>query len=141
MAMRWGVAQGLAAWLGVSAVGVGILVAPDRGDRLISLSADHGPSVQDGIGVVFLAIGWAAFLIPLYGARRQLRVRWPLVAGGAGGGLLTGWSVATDNGTWWLLGVAVMIVVQLAAGLAAIRAQRLTQDPHPYSDGDERVEP
>lgn len=124
-AMRWSAAQGLAAWLGTSAVGAAILVAPAHGDRLISLSAGHGPSAQDMLAVGLLAIGWTTFLIPMYTASKHLRWLWPLAAAGAAGGLLAEWSLATDSGTWWLLGVAVMVAVQLVAALTAIKTQRL----------------
>ena len=103
--MRWRVTDGLIAWMVFSVVGVLIVLAPDEGGRVFSFSEGHGPSAQDLVGVIVIMLGWLAFLIPLFGSRAMIwrRSGWFMVVALAGLGLLV-WSVATDTGSWWVLG-------------------------------------
>jgi hypothetical protein len=78
----------LLAWVVGSAAGVLVMSLPERGDRVFSLSAAHGPSVVDLIGVGLLAaVG--------------LGVLWVSIAG--------------DTGREWLVGVALLVLGQLVA--------------------------
>lgn len=47
-------------WLAWSALGVVVLALPDSGPRLVSLSAAHGPTLQDTVGIVALLVGTGA---------------------------------------------------------------------------------
>lgn len=96
---------------------------PDEGGRVFSLSEGHGPSVLDLLGISVILIGWLAFLIPLVRSRASVwRPGWVLVAALAGGALLA-WSLATDTGSWWMVGVVVLVAVQVVAALGAIRRE------------------
>lgn len=119
--MRWRVSHGLIGWMVLSLVGVLIVMAPDEGRRVFSFSEDHGPSAQDLVGIIVVLIGWLAFLIPLFESRAMIwRPGWLMVVALAGAGLLV-WSVATDNGSWWMLGVVFLVGVQVVAAVSAIR--------------------
>jgi hypothetical protein len=107
--------------MALSLVGVLIVLAPDEGGRVFSFSEGHGPSAQDLVGIIVILIGWLAFLIPLYGSRSMIRgPGWLMSVALAGAGLLV-WSVATDAGTWWVLGVVLLVGVQVVAAVSAIR--------------------
>ena len=119
--MQWGVSRGLIAWMSLSLVGVLIVLAPDEGGRVFSFSEGHGPSAQDLVGFGGILIGWLAFLIPLFGSRSDIRrPGWLMFVALAGAGLLV-WSVATDAGSWWMLGVVLLVGVQVVAAVSAIR--------------------
>ena len=48
-------------WAILSALGLVTILMPDTGSRLFSLSEGHGPSLIDGMGVLLLLAGWAAW--------------------------------------------------------------------------------
>lgn len=100
-----------------------ILVLPDDGNRLFSLSEGHGPSALDAAGIVLILVGWAAFLVPLFRGRRFIEPPWLLAALALVGLVLLVWSVSTDTGYWWILGAAILLAVQLAAAKSVIRNQ------------------
>jgi hypothetical protein len=122
--------RGLVVWLTLSAVGTLIVVLPDEGPRLFSLSAGHGPSVIDALGVGLLLVGWLAFLIPLLRSRSEI-ARPGLLGTLALAGLATvTWSVVTDSGLWWVLGAVLLFVIQVVAALGVIR-----RDARPEGSG------
>ena len=47
-------------WISASVIlcGLIILMLPDNGQRLFSFNKDHGPSLQDFIGLMLIIIGW-----------------------------------------------------------------------------------
>jgi hypothetical protein len=109
-------------WVVLSAAGVLIVSIPDDGPRVIALSAGHGPSALDAAGIVVLLAGWVAFLAPLFRSRHRIHHAPTLALVALAGAALVAWSVATDTGDWWVLGVMVLVAVQLFAALHAIRS-------------------
>ena len=119
--MRWNLTRGLITWLALSGVGVLVISLPDSGSRLFSLSEGHGPSVQDAVGIVLVLIGWLAFLVPLFRERTSIsrpRLLSLMVVVGA---VVVVWSIATDSGSWWILGVVLLVAVQVAAAVSVTR--------------------
>lgn len=74
---RSGLSVALAAWLGATAIGVALVaLLPENwlGEgRLFSLSAAHGPTPSDAVGLVIILAGWAAWLRALWVRRRLMR--------------------------------------------------------------------
>jgi hypothetical protein len=112
-----------ALWTALSVAGLGIILIPDTGPRLFSLSEEHGPSLTDGIGVLLLVIGWATLDIATWRRRRRLApqrgvlVFEAIAALGAAG--LIAWSVLGDHGAWWIAGACVLAAIQLMAAARA----------------------
>jgi hypothetical protein len=119
--MRWTVARGLAVWLALSLVGVAVVALPDSGPRLASFSEGHGPSLMDAAGILVLLVGWLAFVVALWNRRSAIGHRSILGTLAVVGAAVVAWSVATDTGLWWVLGIVLLLVAQVAAGLSAIR--------------------
>jgi hypothetical protein len=106
----------LALWLAGSAVGCAVVALPDTGPRVFSLSAGHGPSALDLLGVVVLVATWLPVPMllcsrsgPWHGA--PARGVAGLVGAAAALLLLT---VTRDLGAWWVLPVVVLVGVQVA---------------------------
>jgi hypothetical protein len=113
------------AWLVCSVLGAVVIALPDSDRRVFSLSAAHGPSAVDLLGVLLMLAGWALFLRALRRARRQAD---PARAPGAipltigvGLGLLL--ASVTDYPHWWLLGAILLIAAQLAFARFVTRAR------------------
>jgi hypothetical protein len=119
--MRWSVGRGLAVWVTLSLAGLAVIALPDDGRRLVSFSEGHGPSAVDVAGIIVLVLGWLAFVAPLWTARSAIEHRGALIVLVAVGAPLVVWSVATDSGAWWVLGVVLLSCAQIAAGLTAMR--------------------
>lgn len=109
---------GLCGWFALSVIGTVVVILPDQGARVLSLSRDHGPSASDSIGVVIVLVGWLCLLIPLLRARRLIPKPHLVVIAFCAGLIVTAWSVLLDAGLWWILGVALAAGVQVAAALA-----------------------
>ena len=62
-----------------------------------------------------------AFVVPLWRRRSAIGHPGALAALALGGATLVAWSVATDAGLWWVLGVILLLVAQMAAGLSVLR--------------------
>lgn len=134
--MIWSLRRGLLSWVVLSAVGVLVLAVPDDGPRLVSLSEVHGPSALDAVGILILLTGWAAFLAPLLAARHRIDHAAAFALVVFAGSVLVLWSVATDTGVWWVLGVGMLVAAQLVAAFLAIRddtvrARQSSADPKP----------
>lgn len=115
-------------WGVLSGSGLVVLLLPDTGPRLFSLSEEHGPSLVDAIGVLLLLVGWAVLDVATWRRRRGLSLR-------IGGGVLitlTGlaaivlvlWSVLGDHGAWWIVGATLLAAIQLAAAVRATLVER-----------------
>jgi hypothetical protein len=123
-------------WLVLSAGGVLVLSVPDDGPRVVAFSEHHGPSALDAVGILILLAGWAAFLAPLVAARHTIHHASTLALVALAGAVLVIWSVTTDAGAWWVLGVVTLVAVQLMAAFLAIkggavRARRSSAGPRP----------
>ena len=53
--------------------GVVIVALPDRGERLFSLSAHHGPSRQDVLGLIFILSPYIYLVITTWKNRERFR--------------------------------------------------------------------
>ncbi len=100
------------------AVGIVVVVLPDNGERLFSLSRDHGPSLQDAIGLLLVFIGYGWFLRQAW-KRREKILQYkntisfkiiPLVL--VVGIVLIIISVINDYGDWWLCGAIILVILQ-----------------------------
>ncbi|MCU0294792.1 MAG: acyltransferase [Candidatus Nanopelagicales bacterium] len=140
------------AGLGLIGLAVAIAFAGPYSHSLISVAGDPGlsnlapPTVVlavYGAGQIMIVAGAWAWLtrlfdadrvwavVALIGARGMGMYLWhiPLVGLAAGTAIATGWSVPALSATWWLVHIAVVIVVVplawLIAGLAARPERRL----------------
>ena len=119
--------RALLVWLVCSTAGAIIIALPDAGPRLVSLSETHGFSAFDALGIALVLFGWAVFLLAIWQRRGRLLARATvggLLAGAFGLGLGTGLviaSVAADYARWWVIGAAVLLVVQLLAATVVTR--------------------
>ena len=113
---------GLAIWAVTSVVGVGVVAIPDEGTPLISLSDSHGPSAGDMVGVALILVGWSAFLRALWSMRSMVTHSLILLLFAFGGAVTVFWSVATDTGSWWVVGAVILVAVQVAAAVSAVKA-------------------
>ncbi len=55
--------------------GMVIVLLPDSGKRLFSFNKDHGPSLQDTIGICLIIIGWIWIVLRIISNRYPLVVR------------------------------------------------------------------
>jgi uncharacterized membrane protein YidH (DUF202 family) len=98
--------------------GIVIVALPDSGERLFSISRDHGPSMQDAIGLVLLFIGYAWFLVQTWRRREKLfqyknRLSFRLVPLFVVIGIvLIVVSVINDYGYWWICGAILLAILQ-----------------------------
>jgi drug/metabolite transporter (DMT)-like permease len=101
-------------------IGLVIVALPDSDERLFSISKDHGPSMQDAIGLVMLLIGYGWFLIQTWKRRGRLlqykkrlsfKLILPVIVIGIGIALIIV-SVVNDFGYWWVGGAMMLAIVQ-----------------------------
>lgn len=115
-------------WGILSALGLFAILLPDTDRRLFSLSEGHGPSLIDGVGVMFLVAGWAALDIGTWRRRRGLSLRPDVLVVMSTAGIaaiaLVIWSVLGDHGSWWIIGSVVLSAIQLTMAVAATFAER-----------------
>ena len=109
---------GLCGWFALSLIGTVVVILPDQGARVLSLSNDHGPSASDSIGVIVLLVGWLCLLVPLLRARRLVPKPRLVLMAFCAGLVVTAWSVLLDAGLWWILGVTLAAGVKVAAASA-----------------------
>jgi hypothetical protein len=109
-------------------LGLVVILLPDADRRLFSLSEGHGPSLIDGVGVMFLVAGWAALDIGTWRRRHGLSLRRDVLVVMSIAGIvaiaLVIWSVLGDHGSWWIVGSVVLSAIQLRAAVAATFAER-----------------
>jgi hypothetical protein len=117
-------------WGILSALGIVVILGPDRSRRLFSLSQAHGPSLIDSVGVLFLVAGWAALDTATWRRRRgrplRREVRLLTVVAGTAAATLVLWSVLDDHGAWWVIGAVLLAAIQLAAAMRATLLERST---------------
>jgi len=107
--------------------GIVIVGLPDSGKRLFSFNKDHGPSIQDTIGICLIIIGWIWIVIRIISNRNQLFVRLGLfklrlmalliVAGGA---LITAGILSELNNLLWS-GIALSAFAYIILMIPAFR--------------------
>lgn len=65
-----------------------------------------------------LLVGWSAFLVPLIRHRNLIELRKTsafLALVGAG---IVIWSIGSDAGSWWIVGAALLVGIQLIAAFS-----------------------
>ncbi len=98
--------------------GIVIVALPDNGERLFSISRDHGPSLQDAIGLVLVFIGYGWFLVQAWRRREKFfqyknRLSFrliPLLIVVAIVVIIV--SVINDYGYWWVGGAISLAILQ-----------------------------
>jgi hypothetical protein len=99
-------------------IGLVIVILPDNNIRVFSFSSDHGPSLQDLIGLTILICPYMYVVILAWKKRQNLKSYQNTTAFKLGsilfvlGLALVIVSVLNDYGSWWLLGAAIMFVYQ-----------------------------
>lgn len=123
---RHGLAWRLGVWLAGSALGVLLVALPDDGDRVVSLSEGHGPSLVDLVGVVVLVGAWLPLVAELWAGRRALAPgeRVAVAATLVAGAVVVTAGVAFDLGASWVAGVVLLVAAQLAVIYRAWRDRR-----------------
>lgn len=108
-------------WIGLTAVGAGIIALQISEDPLITLSDTHAPGLVDLVGIVVVLAGTAVLYRHLIATRKTIMERmgrllttvlvlsW-LVAIGA-----TVVAVGLDRGWWWLVGAVDATAAQAFA--------------------------
>ena len=107
--------------------GIVIVGLPDSGKRLFSFNKDHGPSIQDMIGICLIIIGWIWIVLRIIRNRIQLVVRLGLfklrlmalliVAGGA---LISAGILSELNNLLWS-GIALSAFAYIILMIPAFR--------------------
>jgi len=96
-----------------------IVALPDSGPRLFSISTNHGPSLQDVIGLLLIQVSYIFIVAMAWKKREKLRiyqnssiVKLGLFLFGLGFGLVIA-SVCNDYQYWWIYGALIMLIVQI----------------------------
>jgi hypothetical protein len=111
-------------WVVGSAVGVAVLAIRDGGPRVVSLSAEHGPTAVDVVGIAALVGAWLPIAWLLWSRRS-----WIGTASGRAcaavavvGVVVLVVTVAFDLGTVWAVAVLLMVAAQVWALTVIARA-------------------
>ena len=96
-----------------------VVALSDSGPRIFSLSEDHGPSLQDAVGLI-LILGPYLYLVFVAWKRRSkirkyqnLKVfKLSLFLLGLGVGLIIA-SVMNDYQYWWIHGAWLLLIIQI----------------------------
>jgi hypothetical protein len=96
-------------------VGAAIVALPDSGERVFSLSRNHGPSPLDLLGVTVVVGSWlpvAVVLPSLWRAAGDVPARLSagLALAGAAGLAIT---IAADLGRVWVIAASMLVAAQL----------------------------
>jgi Na+/pantothenate symporter len=122
---RRSVRRRLAWWLFGSLAGALVVAVPDDGRRIFSLSATHGPSAGDLLGVAILLAAWLPIVHLLWIARTSIGRRWAMAATllAAIGLLALVMAVAKGRGSVWIMGAALLIFAHMVAVAGIGRAR------------------
>lgn len=100
-------------------IGLIIIILPDSDVRLFSISKDHGPSLQDAIGILLIVLPYLMLVKEAWSKREKiLNYRHSkifygtLFLLGLGYGLIIA-SVANDYRFWWVYGIALLILINI----------------------------
>ncbi|QHT65801.1 hypothetical protein GXP67_03535 [Rhodocytophaga rosea] len=98
-------------------VGCIIVALPDSNERLFSMSEDHGPSLQDAVGVVLILVAYVWLMVDVWIRREKLlsysnsRIfKAGLFVVGLAYGLIIA-SVMNDYKSWWIAGIAFITLI------------------------------
>ncbi|MBD0377428.1 MAG: hypothetical protein ICV51_17585 [Flavisolibacter sp.] len=108
-------------------IGFVIVALPDSDVRLFSISKEHGPSLQDAIGLVLILSSYMWLLIETWKKRQKVLkyqnsrfFKMGLFIPGLGYGLVIA-SVSNDFKYWWVYGVILLVVLQILVFYLAFR--------------------
>ena len=117
----------LALSLTVFTIGLIIVVLPDTGERLFSLSNEHGPSLQDAIGLILIILSYLLLLTILWKQKEKILkyqntilFRAGLFLFGLGYGLIVA-SVINDFKYWWIAGIVLLVILHVAVFYLALK--------------------
>jgi uncharacterized membrane protein YidH (DUF202 family) len=101
-------------------IGFVIVALPDSDNRLFSISKDHGPSLQDAIGLVLILFSYTWLIIEAWKQKEKILkyknstvFKAGLFLFGIGHGLIIA-SVINDYKYWWVYGIIILVVLQIA---------------------------
>lgn len=110
-------------WILILLVLIGFIIValPDSDKRLFSISKDHGPSMQDAIGLLLILFSYAWLVIEAWKRKSKL-LKYKNSTGfimcvfliGLGFGLIVA-SVAGDHKYWWIYGIVLVASIQTIA--------------------------
>jgi len=108
-------------------VGIVIVILPDSDKRLFSFNKDHGPSMQDTIGLCLIVIGWIWVVLRIINNRNQLvfrlglfKLRMMALLIVAGGGLIAAGILSELNNLLWS-GIAISAFAYVVLMIPAFR--------------------
>lgn len=107
--------------------GLIIVILPDNNQRLFSLSKDHGPSLQDAIGILMILIPYVYFLFKVWRVREKIVAlrNTPFFIPALILFLLSMVvlvvSILNDLGWWWLPAASIMALLQVYVFYVALR--------------------
>jgi hypothetical protein len=109
------------AWVKLIMLLTGIITValPDSNQRLFSISADHGLSLQDTVGILLVLVAYFWLIMDVWN-RRKILARYTntqlfkvsLFVSGVGYGLIIA-SVMNDYKTWWIVGIGLVTLVHI----------------------------
>lgn len=121
--------RALVIWLSASAIGAALVAfLPEQGlggGDLFRLSARHGPSLVDGVGLLFVVVGWLYFLRALWVRRSQVQPRalaFALVAATLLAAAACVFAFASDRDGLGIALAVIAVVAQIGLALLARRA-------------------
>lgn len=107
--------------------GIVIVLLPDSDKRLFSFNKDHGPSMQDMIGLSLIIIGWIWIVVRIISNRNQLvfrlglfKLRLMALLIVAGGALIAAGILSELNNLLWI-GIALSAFAYVFLMIPAFR--------------------
>ena len=104
-----------------------IVALPDSEIRLFSISKEHGPSRQDAIGLILILFSYIWLVIEAWKQKEKVLkyqdsgvFKIGLFLFGAGHGLIIA-SVINDYKYWWVYGIIILVVLQIAVFYLTLR--------------------
>ena len=104
-----------------------IVALPDSDIRLFSISKEHGPSIQDAIGLILILFSYTLLVIEAWKHREKVLkyqgskiFKIGLFLFGVGHGLIIA-SVSNDYPYWWIYGIIILAMLQIPVFYLALR--------------------
>ncbi len=108
-------------------LGLIVVALPDSDERLFSLSKGHGPSIQDGIGLIMVFIAYIWFLKQVWSNKEKVLkykaspiFHFGLFFSGVGYGLIIA-SVINDYKYWWIVGAILLISLHIIVAYIGLK--------------------